>query len=132
MVGLRKLLGMKFPSGSTVRWMITGINLNPLLFPVSLLRSFRSSLLLTGRLWPISVRIGVGQKFDIFTAKNADVKIDGVLFVNSWGGSRENSSISLGYNSKLYILGDFEFGPGVHVFVGNDATLKIGGAGDKS
>lgn len=116
-----------FPPDSFGRWMLMGIFKNPLSFAVCLLRSLKATHKLTGKLFPIRVRINPGQKLDIYRSRNVDVVIDGIVRVAPWGGSRLASSITLKNGSKFKIYGDFELGPAVHIVVAKNASLFFGG-----
>lgn len=58
--------------------------------------------------------------------------LNGVLRLNSFQGLKEAIFIGLGRNSKLHIDGDFELGPGVRIWVDDDAELYIGGCRKES
>lgn len=127
MAGIRSILGGWFPPGTTGRWVLGGLSRNPFAFPVAFARSLLATRKLTGRLTPIKIRIGVGQKLGVYRSRNASVVIDGIVRVIPWGGSRLNSSISLGVGAQLNIMGNFEIGPGVHISVSKSASLKMKG-----
>jgi acetyltransferase-like isoleucine patch superfamily enzyme len=124
---MKSALGAWFPPGTTGRWLIGGLYRNPFSFPIAFLRSLWATHKLTGKLTPLKIRIGPGQKLDVYRSQNAAVEIDGIVQVNPWGGSRMNSSISLGEGAQLRILGNFEIGPGVHLSISQNASLKLGG-----
>lgn len=113
--------------GSAGRWILSGYYHHPVRFTCALLRSLICTRRLCGSFWPIRVRIAPGQDFKVSCAANRSVEIRGVLSVSSWGGSSLPSSLSVGADSRVAILGDFEIGPGVHISVGAGGTLRIGG-----
>jgi acetyltransferase-like isoleucine patch superfamily enzyme len=124
---IKSILRERFPPGTLEHWVLSGFFSNPLVFPISVFRSLAATRKLTGRFMPLKVRLDRGQKLDIFRSRNAEVVIDGILRVGPWGGCRMNSSISLSDGAELRILGNFEIGPGVHISVARNATLKLGG-----
>lgn len=127
MASLKSVLGSWFPPGTTARWLLNGVYLNPLAFPVAMGRSLWATRKLTGSFFPISVRMGVGQKLKVHRHPHADVTLKGILRVSPWGGSHLTSSISIGEGAAFKLLGDFEIGPGVHISISNNAKLRLGG-----
>jgi acetyltransferase-like isoleucine patch superfamily enzyme len=118
--------------GSFGRWLVSGFYRNPIRFPVALYRSTIATKKLTGNLYPIRVRIGIGQNLRILMGEKSAVKLIGTLQVNSWGGSNIASSISCSSESSLTILGDFEIGPNVHFQLARGAKLTLGGKKNSS
>ncbi|MBN8493397.1 MAG: hypothetical protein J0M00_18465 [Burkholderiales bacterium] len=82
---------------------------------------------MTGKAFPVSVRVQPGQLFSVSVGQGAQCRIEGIITVSNWGGSRLPSSLSLGNNSRLYVNGDFEIGPNVHISANADAELVLGG-----
>lgn len=130
MDGIKSVLKHWLPAGSTGRWILSGIYSNPTQFLSRFLRSLKATHKLTGRYFPVKVRIGAGQKLDVFCSSKSNISIEGNVFVNRWGGSNLPSSVSCSDESTLRILGDFEMGPGVHITVGGGAKLTLGGRRD--
>lgn len=124
---MRSILREWFPPGTTGRWVLGGLARNPFAFPVAFARSLLATRKLTGSFTPLNIRIGIGQKLDVYRSQSSGVVIDGVVRVSPWGGSRLNSSISLGDGAQFKILGNFEIGPSVHLAVGKGARLEIKG-----
>jgi acetyltransferase-like isoleucine patch superfamily enzyme len=124
---MRAMFERWFPVGTTGRWFLGGLSRNPFTFPIAFARSLLVTHKITGKFVPIKIRVGIGQKLDVFRSKNTEVVIDGVIQVTPWGGSRLNSSISMDEGSQLKILGNFEIGPNVHIVIGKGARLKITG-----
>jgi acetyltransferase-like isoleucine patch superfamily enzyme len=124
---MRSIFKRWFPAGTTGRWILVGLSRHPFTFFIAFARSLLSTRTLTGKFYPIKIRIGSGQKLDVYLSKNSDVIIDGIVNVISWGGNRLNSSISLGESAQLHIMGNFEIGPSVHISVSKSASLKIKG-----
>lgn len=118
MAGIKKLLKRLMPAGSTGHWILSGIYSNPTQFLFRFLRSLKATNKLTGKYFPVKIRIGVNQKLDVFCASTCKICIDGNVLVNRWCGSNLTSSITCGDESTLNILSDFEIGPGVHITVG--------------
>jgi acetyltransferase-like isoleucine patch superfamily enzyme len=119
-----------FPINSTGRWMLLGFYSNPIRFPIAFVRSLIASYKITKNIYPIKVRLGVGQIFDVVAASEIIVKIDGIIFVEGWGGIYSSSSISLSNGASLIVLGDIALGPGVHITIGKQAVLEFGGRRD--
>lgn len=124
---MKSLLVRYISPSSTAWWVLKGIRRNPIAFFVSLARSLRATRKLTGYFWPLKVHLEVGQKIIIHRQANALATIESILRVVAWGGGNSPSFISMGENSKLTIKGDFEIGPGVHITVGKNAEIIIGG-----
>ena len=127
MEAMRSTLHGWFPPGTTRRWVLGGLSRRPFTFLVAFARSLLATRKLTGKFAPICIRIGIGQRLDVYCSKNCVVVIDGVVTVTPWGGSRLNSSIVLGDGATLRMLGDFDIGPGVHLSVSRGASLSFGG-----
>jgi len=130
--GMKEALKRWLSHGSSGRWLLSGMASHPVRFLFPLLRSLKSSLKLTGRLWPVRVRVGVGQEFNVNCAIDARIEIQGSILVNAWGGSSLPSSITCAGGSTLIVAGDFEIGPGVHIEIGKGGVLKLGGRRDSS
>jgi acetyltransferase-like isoleucine patch superfamily enzyme len=73
------------------------------------------------------VRIETGQTLKASRGKNARAELLGVLSVAGWGGSNLPSSLMLGKDSSLRILGDLSIGPNVHISTSTGATVEFGG-----
>lgn len=127
MAGIKSGLKRRIPAGSTGHWILFGIYSNPIGFLFCLFKSLKATRKLTGKYFPVKVRIGEGQKLDVFCSSTGNVFIDGNIFVNKWGGSKLPSSISCSDKSTLIVSGDFEIGPNVHITVGKGAALTLGG-----
>ena len=106
---------------------MAGLYHNPLRFPVALCRSVAATKKLTGHIFPIRVRLGIGQTFRVNAGSGSRVTLNGNLLVSSWGGSNISSSVSCADESTLAIAGDFEIGPNVHIEVVRGANLTLGG-----
>ena len=124
---MRKFLRNRLSSDGTTRWILSGLYRNPIRFLVALARSAIATMKLTGRVFPLRLRIGPGQKFSIKRGKFARVRLSGNLIISSWGGSSLQSSLEIGNDGRLNVLGDFEIGPNVHMIVGENAELNLGG-----
>jgi len=132
LAGVRETLDRWFPKGSSGRWLLSGFRANPISFIGPCFRSLAASRRLAGKARPISVRVGAGQRLVVNRASTANVVVEGVIDVRSWGGSNAPSSITCGDGATLIVAGDFEIGPGVHIEVARNATLKIGGRRNSS
>lgn len=124
---VKKVFKHWLPAGSLGRWVLSGIYSNPIGFTASFMRSLGATYRLTGRLLPLRIRIAAGQKFEINRSSKCKVDIQGVIRVISWGGSKLESSITLGDGAELRVLGNFEIGPGVHISLAQGAFLELGG-----
>jgi len=120
---LRKLL----PEQSTGRWIVSRIYRNPIRAVPTFSRSLLATYKLTGRFYPIRVRVDARQRLNINASRKAKVIMHGNIYVAGWGGVSSVSSISLSQGSVLKVFGDLQLGPGVHISVGKDATLEFGG-----
>lgn len=129
---MRALVARFLKPGSFGRWLVSGLYRNPIRFPVALFRSAIATKKLTGNLYPIRVRIGIGQDLRILMGEKCVVTLIGTLQVNSWGGSNITSSISCSNESTLIIFGDFEIGPNVHIQLAQGAKLTLGGKKNSS
>lgn len=127
MAGVKYALRQWCPTGSHGRWLLSGLKSAPIGFILSFCRSVKATYKLTGKIYPVKVRVGIGQRLNVFHSSASSVCIDGNIFVNSWGGNTLSSSISCANGATLKILGDFEIGPGVHISVGDSGTLVLGG-----
>lgn len=127
MENIKRILKSLFPIGSTGRWILSGLYSSQVSFLFSLFRSLKATKKITGKYFPIKVRIGRGQKLNIVCSSNCNANLSGNFTVNQWGGSCLPSSISCGEGATLTILGDFEIGPNVHISIAKDATLILKG-----
>ena len=124
------LLGLfkrKCKSGSSLRWVLSGLYRQPLRFPFTMLRSAICNKRLCGRFWPIQVRLALGQKLYVASSPTQNVQLSGVLSINSRRGQFTPSAITLESGSTLIISGDYEIGPNVNIYVSKDAVVKIAG-----
>jgi len=126
------LINRCFKPGSTGRWIISGFHHSPVRFAFALLGSLVYTRRLCGSFWPIKVRVAAGQGFHVSCASRRNVRIEGILSINSWLGSSSPSSLNIGAGSRFIVSGDFEIGPGVHILVAPGGSLKIGGRLDSS
>ena len=124
---MKKYLKLLFKERSTSRWIASGLYNSPFLFIFSFFRSLILTKKLTGRFYPILVRVNAGQKFRIRKGRNVTTMLRGVLTVNSWNGSNLPASLSLGEGCKFILEGDFIIGPNVHVSLSPSAILTIKG-----
>ena len=129
---MKKLIANAFPASSCRGWILRGYFCNPVRFNFALLRSVAATYRLTGRVFPVCVRVQPGIVFSVSLGKAAKIRIDGVFTVTEWGGSRASSSLSVGSNASLIVQGDFEIGPDVHISVSADAELVLGGRKNSS
>lgn len=129
---MRELLARCFKPGSSSRWVVAGFYHYPFRFVFSLFRSLVATKTLTGRYFPLRVRIGRGQRLRLKIAANARTTLIGNLLVNSWGGKEVTSSLSCADRSSLVISGDFEMGPDVHIELAQGAKLSLGGKKNSS
>ena len=107
--------------------MLFGIyDLGPSFF-ISLVRSLVASHKLTGNAFACQVRVGAGQQLRIVKSRTAQVRLAGIVRVDGWCGEYSPSSITLDEGASLLISGDFSIGPGVHILVGHNARLAVGG-----
>ena len=124
---MRKLVANAFPIGSCRGWIFRGYLNNPVQFSFTLLKSVAATYRLTGKIFPICVRVQGGQAFSVSVGRGAKVRIDGVLTVIKWGGSSAASSLTVDNNASLFVQGDFEISPNVHISVNTDAEIVLGG-----
>jgi len=122
-----ELLKRKLSQDSVIRWILVGFRNHPFTFVVSIIRSIWATKTVTGSFFPVRVRISPGQIFKIHKDRSCTADINGIISVNSWGGSSIPSSLVLGDGSNLKISGDFEIGPNVHISISPGAKLNIGG-----
>ncbi len=108
MAGIKTMFKNWMPAGSTGRWILSGMYLNPTQFLFSFLKSLKLTHKLTGSYFPVKVIIGAGQKLYIFCSSKSNVLIKENIFVNRWGVSNLPSSISYSNGSTLRALRDFE------------------------
>ena len=112
---------------SVARWIFAGLYHSGPLFLFQLAKSLRASYRLTGKLASLCVRVGRDQRIRITRASNSKINLIGFIRVDNWEGASTPSSIIVGENSTLRVLGNFSIGPGVHITVGPNATLEFGG-----
>ncbi len=124
---LVSLFKRKFKPGSSLRWVLGGLYHHPWYFPLTLLRSVICNMKLCGYYWPIQVRLAIGQKLFVYSSPFQNVRISGVLSINSRRGQFTPSVITLESGSALIISGDYEIGPGVNIYISKDAVVKIAG-----
>ncbi|MCL2523738.1 MAG: acyltransferase [Betaproteobacteria bacterium] len=115
------------PRDSFLYWLLVSIYRNPCLFVIAFFRSINATRKLTGRLFPVKVCLGAGQRLNIFRSSKARVQIFGMLKVNPYIGYNAESSIHLRDESSFVVYGNFEIGPGVHIFLNRNAVLRIKG-----
>lgn len=127
MEGLKNVLRRWLSPQSTAGWLLRGLSHHPLTFPLTMARSLVATHKLTGRPFPVRVRLDAHQRLRVNIHQEATVRIKGLLLVNSWGGSNLASSIYCGPGASLEIDGDFEIGPNVHLQVVSAGKLHIGG-----
>ena len=120
---LRKKIGEK----SILWWSLQQLRASPLAFPGRFLASLLATQKLTGQPWPIVVRFNHSTRVIIKRDSTAKVALKGILSFEKWGGVEEVSTVSVGQDSQLLIDGDFIVGPGVHISVSREGTLRIGG-----
>lgn len=90
---MKQVLKSIFKKWPTTLWIIKGLYYSPVFFVFSFFRSLIITKTLTGRFFPISVRVGVGQRFRVKRERNAKVLLRGVLAVNQWNGSSLPASL---------------------------------------
>lgn len=119
-------LGLIGPN-TTGRWILSGLYRHPLRFPIALARSAIATMKLTGKVFPLRLRIGLGQKILIKRGDFTRVHFSGNFIISSWGGSNPSSSLELCNGGRLDVRGDFGIGPNVHIVIGDNAELTLGG-----
>jgi len=124
---MRQLIAKVVKPGTFGRWLVRGFYRHPIRFPLALFRSVVATKKLTGSIYPIRVRIGIGQILRVNVGRKSRVNLIGNLQIDSWGGCNIASSIYCSENSNLIILGDFEIGPNVHINLSHGAILTLGG-----
>jgi len=124
---VKTLLKQWLPAGSFGRWFLSGFVSSPIGFTFRLFRSLLATRKLTGKFFPVRVRLGNGQKLNINCSPSAKTFIDANIIVNQWCGNSLPSSITCSEGSTITVLGDFEIGPGVHITIGRGASLTIRG-----
>ena len=126
---IRGWLRTRFPDGSSSRWVLSGLSVHGVFFVVPIVRSLWATYKLTKSLFPIRVRVSRGQSIVVERARDSQVRIRRFLSVATWGGCSVRSSIVLFPRARLEVSGEFEIGPDVHIEVGSDAILMVGGRG---
>ncbi len=129
---MKKLIANAFPVGSCRGWILRGYLRNPVQFSFTLLKSIAATYRLTGRFFPVCVRVQPGIALNVSVGRGAKVAIEGAFTVIKWEGSRVPSSLTVGSNASLIVQGDFEIGPNVHISVSADAELVLGGRKNSS
>jgi acetyltransferase-like isoleucine patch superfamily enzyme len=116
-----------FPLDSLRHWILLGFYHNPVKFLWALIASVLATYQLTGKVFPICVRISSGQSLRVRRARCAQISIKGIIYVTGWGAEDFKSSITCSDGSRFILLGDFIIGPNVHITVAKDAVLELGG-----
>ncbi len=124
---MTRFLKWVFPDGSLGHWLLSSNRWDLAGILLCLIKSFRSTRRLTGRCFPVRVRVGPHAQFIVAPCRKACVEMSGVISCDWSIGDRSPSSLDCGDGATLRVLGDFAVGPGVHVRVGRGATLEIGG-----
>ncbi|MDI1300842.1 MAG: acyltransferase [bacterium] len=124
---MKDFLRRHLKAGSLARWLAVGFYWHPWLFIFAVIKSVIATKKLTGRYYPVKVRIGAGQSLKVSVENDASIKIDGIFSVDAWGGSCASSSIVCGTGSAFITMGDFQIGPNVHISVSDGAKLSLGG-----
>lgn len=124
---IKLFLKSHLPMGSFGRWLLSGIRSSPIGFLVVLFKSLFATKKLTGKFFPLRIRVGAGQKFKVNKALTSSIMIEANLSVNQWGGCSLPSSLTCAEGSTLIVSGDFEIGPGVHISIGRNASLILKG-----
>jgi acetyltransferase-like isoleucine patch superfamily enzyme len=120
---IRKLIGER----SILLWSLQQMRSSPIAFPGRLFASFLATQRLTGRPWPILVRVNHSCSVRVKRDRAAKAVIKGILSFEEWGGVEEISTLSIGQGAQLIIDGDFIIGPGVHILISREGSLRIGG-----
>lgn len=126
-LSIRHWMTNKIPPGSMARWIVKGFLCHPIVFFVSFLNSVVATKKLTGAFFPVVVRLNAGTTIHINKHPQSKTLIKGILHVDDWCGMKTPVSITCDQGSTLEISGDFSLGPGVHIILGRNARLKIGG-----
>lgn len=129
---MKALLVAWFPVHSMRGWIVRGYANDPFRFSLALGRSFLATFKMTKSVIPLSIRIGVGQRLITSRGKNAKLEISGAITVAGWGGSYLPSSLILGDDSCVRILGNFMIGPNVHISTRAGAEIEFGGESKSS
>jgi acetyltransferase-like isoleucine patch superfamily enzyme len=127
---VKRLLARRFPSGSFFRWLLSLVRSDPTRALACLCRSLSATRKLTGHYHPTRVRVGPGARLCVSCCRSARVEVKGIIHCERWIGNALPSSLSCGERATLKISGDFGIGPGVHIKVGREAVLEIGGRKD--
>lgn len=115
------------PQNSALRWALSGLYHNPLLFIAQIIRSIIVNYKLCGELLSFKVRLGSHQSLNVNKASSSKIILNGILDVSNWEGVKSSSFISLSHNATLIINGDLIIGPGVYITICKDAVLELGG-----
>ena len=132
LLNIKGILNCRLPQGSTARWIACGLARYPFAFPITLMRSWIASWRLTGRPWPIRVRLHSSSKVAIRRHPSAHVILRGPLVFNEWEGVMERCMLSIGENAKFEVDGEFAIGPGTCISVFKGAQLLVGGKVNES
>lgn len=124
---IKKTVLRLLPYDSDIRWIISCVYHNPCKFLFILIKSMITTKTLTGNFFPIVVRLSNKQTLIVKKSKSSVIEIKGRLHVESWGGLNTPSTISISPGATFQILGDYIIGPGVHLSVAKNGTLKLGG-----
>lgn len=109
------------------RWWVSTLRRHPLASLPALVRSLRATHVLTGRFFPLKVRVSPGQRFTVSRCPGTTCELVGTLSVSDWCGSFLPSSISMAPGAVFRVLGDLEIGPNVHLIMAPGARLSVGG-----
>jgi acetyltransferase-like isoleucine patch superfamily enzyme len=100
---------------------------------IKLAKSVLATYRLTGRFYPLKVRIYTsGIKCTFRKAKSAQVYLRGTLSIGGWLGNDSFVYISVGPGGTFELNGDFSLGSGSRISVGDNARLIIGGCEEES
>jgi acetyltransferase-like isoleucine patch superfamily enzyme len=131
-IAIKDFLRQSFGEQSAFWWGFQQLCVSPLSFPRQLLGSLIATFRLTGKPWPLLVRINHSSPVRIKLHATSKVVLKGILSFEEWGGVEESSSLSMGQDALLLIDGNFSIGPGVHISVSRFGVLRIGGRKDSS
>jgi len=115
------------PEDSDLRWVLSMGYHYPFRWPLAIAKSLYATFRLTGKPVPVRVRIPPHLILRIKRSQHSNIDIKGNIVVEPWSESNINSSIKIGENATFKVLGDFIIGPNVHINIGKNATLMLGG-----
>lgn len=124
---MKDFLRRHLKDGSLARWLVAGFYWHPWLFIFAVIKSVIATKRLTGRFYPVQVRIGVGQRLKVSIDRDASVKLGGIFSVDAWGGNYASSSVVCEKGAAFTTMGDFQIGPNVHISVSDGAKFSVGG-----